>query len=102
MLLQLEELGKAVDAAEKNAARFNLTQADLASRRRWIMETNREVSVIVASAPALSKPSLTENQALHCCTPPTPGFLSRDMFYAGIYLKLVAHPTAHAGGCAGG
>ena len=43
VLVQLEELGKAVDAAEKNAARFNLTRADLSSRRRWIQETSREV-----------------------------------------------------------
>lgn len=32
-----------MDAAEKNAARFNLTRADLSSRRRWIQETSREV-----------------------------------------------------------
>mmetsp|Transcript_6246 Transcript_6246/g.17930 ORF Transcript_6246/g.17930 Transcript_6246/m.17930 type:complete len:229 (-) Transcript_6246:362-1048(-) len=67
---QLEELGKAVDAAEKNAARFNLTQADLASRRRWIMETNREVDRMMNALRApqqAAPPSPTRklNSAIH-------------------------------------
>lgn len=54
LLLQLEELGKAVDAAEKNAARFNLTRADLSSRRRWIQETSREVIRLRSCPPSYS------------------------------------------------
>ena len=41
--VQVEEMGKAVDVAERNTARFGLTQAEVASRRRWIMQTQREV-----------------------------------------------------------
>ena len=40
---QVDEMGKAVDVAERNTARFGLTQAEVASRRRWIMQTQREV-----------------------------------------------------------
>lgn len=40
---QVEELSKAVDAAERNTAKFGLTQADIMSRRKWIMQTKREV-----------------------------------------------------------
>ena len=36
-------MGKAVDVAERNTARFGLTQAEVASRRRWILQTQREV-----------------------------------------------------------
>lgn len=90
-----------MDAAEKNAARFNLTQADLASRRRWIMETNREVIAIMASVPALSKASLTEIQALQFFNPPPPLFI-QDNLCAGIYLQNSwLTPTAHAVACAG-
>jgi Syntaxin 6, N-terminal len=39
----VEELSKAVDVAEKNTAKFGLTQADIMARRKWIMQTKREV-----------------------------------------------------------
>ena len=41
--LQVEELSKAVDVAEKNTLKFGLTQADIMARRKWIMQTKREV-----------------------------------------------------------
>lgn len=41
--VQVEEMAKAVDVAEKNSARFGLTQAEIASRRKWILQTTREV-----------------------------------------------------------
>jgi hypothetical protein len=34
---------KAVDVAEKNAARFRLSQAEISSRRKWVMQTRRQV-----------------------------------------------------------
>ena len=47
---QVEEMGKAVDVAERNTARFGLTQAEVASRRRWIMQTQREVRRLLHQA----------------------------------------------------
>ena len=34
---------KAVDVAEKNMARFGLSQAEISSRRKWVMQTRRQV-----------------------------------------------------------
>lgn len=38
-------MSKAVDVAERNSARFGLTQAEVAARRKWIMQTQREVGI---------------------------------------------------------
>ena len=40
---QVEEMAKAVDVAEKNMARFGLTQAEISSRRKWVLQTRRQV-----------------------------------------------------------
>ena len=52
--LQVEELSKAVDVAEKNTLKFGLTQADIMARRKWIMQTKREVWQVLLTLPALS------------------------------------------------
>lgn len=36
---------KAVDVAEKNMSRFGLTQAEISSRRKWVLQTRRQVPV---------------------------------------------------------
>lgn len=41
--VQIEEMDKAVDAAENNMARFNLTQQEVASRRKWVTKTQQQV-----------------------------------------------------------
>lgn len=43
VITQVDEMGKAVDVAERNTARFGLTQAEVANRRKWIIQTQREV-----------------------------------------------------------
>lgn len=67
-LLQVEEMSKAVDVAEKNTARFGLTQAEIASRRKWIMQTTREVcrlvTLLAAATPAGACRAVS--QALMC------------------------------------
>ena len=35
---------KAVDVAEKNMARFGLTQAEISNRRKWVMQTRKKVT----------------------------------------------------------
>ena len=43
---QIEEMDKAVDAAENNMARFNLTQQEVASRRKWVTKTRQQVPAL--------------------------------------------------------
>ena len=43
VLAQVEEMAKAVDVAEKNMARFGLSQAEISSRRKWVLQTRRQV-----------------------------------------------------------
>lgn len=38
------EIDKSVDAAERNPQRFNLSQAEVSDRRRWVMSTRRQLS----------------------------------------------------------
>ncbi|KAL4447615.1 hypothetical protein ABPG75_004834 [Micractinium tetrahymenae] len=40
------EIDKSIDAAERNPQRFNLGQAELSDRRRWVMSTRRQLSSI--------------------------------------------------------
>lgn len=37
------EIDKSIDAAERNPQRFNLSQAELSDRRKWVMATRRQV-----------------------------------------------------------
>ena len=41
--VQVDEMEKAVDVAEKNMARFNLSQAEISGRRKWVLQTRRQV-----------------------------------------------------------
>jgi len=45
-LWQIEEMDKAVDAAENNMARFNLSQQEVASRRKWVTKTRQQCETI--------------------------------------------------------
>lgn len=38
------EIDKSTDAAERNPQRFNLSQAELSDRRKWVMATRRQLS----------------------------------------------------------
>ncbi|KAL4428706.1 hypothetical protein ABPG77_009812 [Micractinium sp. CCAP 211/92] len=40
------EIDKSIDAAERNPQRFNLSQAEVSDRRRWVMSTRRQLSSI--------------------------------------------------------
>ena len=40
---QVDEMEKAVDVAEKNMARFGLTQQEISNRRKWVLQTRRQV-----------------------------------------------------------
>ena len=42
--LQVDEMEKAVDVAEKNMTRFGLTTQEIKSRRSWVHDTRRTVS----------------------------------------------------------
>lgn len=42
--LQVDEMEKAVDVAEKNMNRFGLTTQEIRSRRQWVHDTRRTVS----------------------------------------------------------
>lgn len=44
----MAEIDKAIDAAERNPARFNLSQAELSDRRKWVMSTRRQIGTISA------------------------------------------------------
>lgn len=44
LVVQVDEMEKAVDVAEKNMSRFGLTQAEISNRRKWVMQTRRQVS----------------------------------------------------------
>lgn len=46
---QVDEMGKAVDVAERNSARFGLSQAEVAARRKWILQTQRDVERLEAA-----------------------------------------------------
>lgn len=37
-------MAKAVDVAERNMARFGLTQAEISNRRKWVMQTRKKVT----------------------------------------------------------
>ena len=38
------EIDKSIDAAERNPQRFNLGQAEVSDRRRWVMSVRRQLS----------------------------------------------------------
>lgn len=40
---QVDEISKAVDVAERNMARFNLTQAEIVHRRKWVHGSQKQV-----------------------------------------------------------
>lgn len=40
------EIDKSIDAAERNPQRFNLGQAEVSDRRRWVMSVRRQLSSI--------------------------------------------------------
>lgn len=42
------EIDKSIDAAERNPKRFNLSQAELSDRRKWIMGTRRQLSGVTS------------------------------------------------------
>lgn len=42
--LQVDEMEKAVDVAEKNMTRFGLTTQEIRSRRSWVHDTRKMVS----------------------------------------------------------
>jgi syntaxin of plants SYP6 len=42
-LTQVNEIDKAIDAAERNPQRFKLSQAEISDRRRWVISTRRQV-----------------------------------------------------------
>ena len=46
------EIDKSIDAAERNPARFNLSQAELSDRRKWVMGTRRQLSGIASGLSA--------------------------------------------------
>ena len=43
--MQVDEMEKAVDVAEKNMNRFGLTTQEIKSRRQWVHDTRRTVSL---------------------------------------------------------
>ena len=43
-VIQVDEMEKAVDVAEKNMNRFGLTTQEIRSRRSWVHDTRRTVS----------------------------------------------------------
>lgn len=49
VLAQVDEMEKAVDVAEKNAARFGLSLAEISGRRKWVLQTRRQVHTPVAN-----------------------------------------------------
>lgn len=42
----IDEIDRAIDAAEKNPKRFLLTQAEISERRKWVMKSRRQVEAI--------------------------------------------------------
>lgn len=42
---------KAVDVAEKNMSRFGLSQAEISSRRKWVLQTRKRVSALCLHEP---------------------------------------------------
>jgi hypothetical protein len=46
--LQVDEMEKAVDVAEKNMSRYGLDAGEIASRRRWVQQTRRQVGSSVS------------------------------------------------------
>jgi methylase of polypeptide subunit release factors len=42
-VIQVDEMEKAVDVAEKNMNRFGLTTQEIRSRRSWVHDTRRTV-----------------------------------------------------------
>ena len=67
--LQLNEIERSLDAAEADPARFKLSQADLAERRKWALASQRQTSSLqtsIASARAASEagPKLTASSKL--------------------------------------
>ncbi|BDA42077.1 probable Syntaxin-6 [Coccomyxa sp. Obi] len=49
---QVDEMEKAVDVAEKNMARFGLSQAEISGRRKWVLQTRRQCESVMASLEA--------------------------------------------------
>lgn len=45
-LMQVDEMEKAVDVAEKNMSRFGLLQAEISNRRKWVMQTRKKVRLL--------------------------------------------------------
>lgn len=46
------EIDKSIDAAERNPQRFNLSQAELSDRRKWVMSTRRQLSSVTSGLSA--------------------------------------------------
>ena len=44
----MTEIDKSIDAAERNPQRFNLAQAELSDRRKWVMSSRRQVDSVHA------------------------------------------------------
>lgn len=42
----IDEIDKSIDAAERNPARFKLSQAELSDRRKWVMSMRRQVDAV--------------------------------------------------------
>lgn len=48
----MSEIDKSIDAAERNPQRFNLSQAELSDRRKWVMSTRRQVGSLASGMSA--------------------------------------------------
>ena len=49
---QVAEIDKSIDAAERNPQRFNLSQAELSDRRKWVMGTRRQLGSMTSGLSA--------------------------------------------------
>ncbi|EIE22051.1 hypothetical protein COCSUDRAFT_53946 [Coccomyxa subellipsoidea C-169] len=56
---QVDEMEKAVDVAEKNMARFGLSQAEISGRRKWVLQTRRQCEGVMRSLEAQHSVSLS-------------------------------------------
>jgi hypothetical protein len=81
---QLAEVGKAVSVAERNAARFGLTAAEVGARRAWVAAAKGEAealrAAVAAAKPAGGRPFGAPPPG---APPPSAGSRANDAFLAG-------------------
>lgn len=51
--MQLDEMGKAVDVAERQKQRFGLTQQEVIERRKWVHSARQQVGTAAATAQSM-------------------------------------------------